>query len=295
MLLYSLLFLARVKAVDPDYEIVGEPAVSLDDIKHFRQLDSKCPGHPEYRWTSGVETTTGPLGQGIATSVGMAVASVWQAAHFNRPGAELFDFDVYAIAGDGDLMEGVSNEAASFAGHQKLSNLCWVYDNNHITIDGHTSITYEDDVEARFQGYQWNVTRVEDANNLDEIARGFDNFQEEQERPTLIIVDSHIGYGAPHKQDTAEAHGEPLGDEEVRETKRFYGWPEDAEFLVPDGVQDRFAEVMGKRGAELRGKWDELFESYRGRRARERGSPGGDAAPRVAGGVGRGAADLRAR
>ncbi len=264
MLLYSLLFLARVKAVDPDYEIVGEPAVSLDDIKHFRQLDSKCPGHPEYRWTSGVETTTGPLGQGIATSVGMAVASVWQAAHFNRPGAELFDFDVYAIAGDGDLMEGVSNEAASFAGHQKLSNLCWVYDNNHITIDGHTSITYEDDVEARFQGYQWNVTRVEDANNLDEIARGFDNFQEEQERPTLIIVDSHIGYGAPHKQDTAEAHGEPLGDEEVRETKRFYGWPEDAEFLVPDGVQDRFAEVMGKRGAELRGKWDELFESYRG-------------------------------
>ena len=161
-------------------------------------------------------------------------------------------------------MEGVSNEAASFAGHQKLSNLCWVYDNNHITIDGHTSITYEDDVEARFQGYQWNVTRVEDANNLDEIARGFDNFQEEQERPTLIIVDSHIGYGAPHKQDTAEAHGEPLGDEEVRETKRFYGWPEDAEFLVPDGVQDRFAEVMGKRGAELRGKWDELFESYRG-------------------------------
>ena len=254
MLLYSLLFLARVKAVDPDYEIVGEPAVSLDDIKHFRQLDSKCPGHPEYRWTSGVETTTGPLGQGIATSVGMAVASVWQAAHFNRPGAELFDFDVYAIAGDGDLMEGVSNEAASFAGHQKLSNLCWVYDNNHITIDGHTSITYEDDVEARFQGYQWNVTRVEDANNLDEIARGFDNFQEEQERPTLIIVDSHIGYGAPNKQDTAEAHGEPLGDEEVRETKRFYGWPEDAEFLVPDGVQDRFAEVMGKRGAELRGE-----------------------------------------
>jgi transketolase len=264
MLLYSLLYLARVKAVDPDYEIVGQQAVTLDDIKHFRQLDSKCPGHPEYRWTSGVETTTGPLGQGIATSVGMAVASAWKAAHFNRPEAELFDFDVYAIAGDGCLMEGVSNEAASFAGHQKLSNLCWIYDNNHITIDGHTSITYEDDVEARFQGYQWNVTRVEDANNLDEIARGFDNFNEEQVRPTLIIVDSHIGYGAPHKQDTAEAHGDPLGDEEVRETKRFYGWPEDAQFLVPDGVQEHFTEVMGKRGADLRGMWDQLFESYRG-------------------------------
>ena len=187
----------------------------------------------------------------------------WQAATFNRKGAELFDFDVYALAGDGCLMEGVSNEAASFAGHQKLSNLCWIYDNNHITIDGHTSITYEDDVQARFEGYQWNVTRVEDANDLEMIARGFDNFRAEQERPTLIIVDSHIGYGAPHKQDTAEAHGEPLGDEEVRETKRFYGWPEDAEFLVPDGVQDHFAEVMGKRGGELRAKWQETFEGYR--------------------------------
>jgi len=263
MLLYSLLHLANVKAVDPDYEIVGQPAVSLDDIKNFRQLDSKCPGHPEYRLTSGVEATTGPLGQGVATSVGMAVASAWQAAHFNRPGAELFDFDVYAVAGDGCFMEGVSHEAASFAGHQRLSNLCWVYDNNHITIDGHTSITYSDEVQTRFEGYQWNVTRVEDANDLDQIARGFDNFKEEQERPTLIIVDSHIGYGAPHKQDTAEAHGEPLGDEEVRETKRFYGWPEDAQFLVPDGVQERFSELMGKRGAELRAKWEELFESYR--------------------------------
>jgi transketolase len=264
MLLYSLLYLTKVKAVDPDYEVVGQQAVTLDDIKHFRQLDSKCPGHPEYRLTSGVEATTGPLGQGVATSVGMAVASAWQAAHFNRPGAELFDFDVYALAGDGCLMEGVSHEAASFAGHQRLANLCWVYDNNHITIDGHTSITYSDDVQTRFEGYQWNVTRVQDANDLDQIARAFDNFKEEQERPTMIIVDSHIGYGAPHKQDTAEAHGEPLGDEEVRETKRFYGWPEDAEFLVPDGVQDRFAELMGKRGAELRSQWDELFESYKG-------------------------------
>ena len=263
MLLYSMLFLAGVKAVDPDYEVVGEPAVGLGDIKQFRQLDSKCPGHPEYRWTSGVETTTGPLGQGIATSVGMAVASQWQAAHFNRPAAELFDFDVYAIAGDGCLMEGVSSEAASFAGHQKLHNLCWVYDNNHITIDGHTSLTYDDDVQARFEGYHWNVTRVEDANDLELIARGFENFRAETERPTLIIVDSHIGWGSPHKQDTAEVHGEPLGEEEVRETKKFYGWPEDAEFLVPEGVVEHFAEGIGKRGAELRGEWEKLFESYR--------------------------------
>ncbi len=263
MLLYSLLYLTGVRAVDPDYEVEGTLAVSLDDIKAFRQLDSKCPGHPEYRWTSGVETTTGPLGQGIATSVGMAVASLWQAAYFNGPDAELFDFDVYAIAGDGCLMEGVSNEAASFAGHQRLSNLCWIYDNNHISIDGHTSITYSDDVQARFQGYQWNVTTIEDANSLDEIARAFDNFKAEPERPTLIIINSHIGYGAPHKQDTAEAHGEPLGDEEVRETKQFYGWPEDAEFLVPDGVKEHFAEGMGKRGAELSGEWKELFGRYR--------------------------------
>ena len=262
MLLYAMLHLAGVRAVDPDYEVEGTPAVSLDDIKSFRQLDSKCAGHPEYRWTSGVETTTGPLGQGIATSVGMAVASQWQAAHFNRPGADLFGFDVYAIAGDGCFMEGVSHEAASIAGHQRLSNLCWIYDNNHITIDGHTSITYEDDVSARFQGYGWNVTRVEDANDLELIERGFNNFRDEGERPTLIIVDSHIGYGSPHKQDTAAAHGEPLGEDEVRETKRFYGWPEDAEFLVPEGVPEHFAEVMGKRGAELRGAWAKIFEAY---------------------------------
>ncbi len=263
MLLYSLLYLAQVRAVDPDYEVEGTPAVALDDIKRFRQLDSKCPGHPEYRWTSGVETTTGPLGQGIATSVGMAVSSFWQAAHFNRPGAELFGFDVYAIPGDGCLMEGVSNEAASFAGHQGLHNLCWIYDNNHITIDGHTSITYSDDVQARFEGYGWNVTRVEDANDLDTISRGFDDFKAESERPTLIILDSHIGYGSPNKQDTAEAHGEPLGEDEVRETKRVYDWPEDAKFLVPDGVMEHFAEGIGKRGSELNGAWERLFEAYR--------------------------------
>jgi transketolase len=262
MLLYSLLYLTRVKAVDPDYEVVGEPSVSLDDIKRFRQLDSKCPGHPEYRWTSGVESTTGPLGQGIATSVGMAIASKWLAARFNRTGFEMFDFDVYAFCGDGDFEEGVSHEAASLAGHQRLDNLCWVYDNNHISIDGPTEITYNDDVAARFMGYGWNVTRVGDANDLYLLTRAFDEFKAEEGRPTLIIVDTHIGYGSPHKVDTAEAHGEPLGEEEVRETKRTYGWPEDAEFLVPDGVVEHFAEGIGKRGGELRDEWETLLASY---------------------------------
>jgi transketolase len=262
MLLYSLLHLAGVKAVDPDYEVVGDPAVSLVDIESFRQLDSRAPGHPEYRWTSGVETTTGPLGQGIATSVGMAIAGKWQGARYNRPGFELFDFDVYAIAGDGCLMEGVSSEAASIAGHLKLDNLCWVYDNNHITIDGKTQITYEDDVAARFMGYGWNVTRVGDANDTDLIATAFEEFKGEGGRPTLIIVDSHIGWGSPHKADTPAAHGEPLGEEEVRETKRAYGWPEDAQFLVPDGVQERFANGIGKRGAELSTAWTDLLAAY---------------------------------
>ena len=254
MLLYSLLHLARVEAVDPEYEVLGEPAVSMDDIKSFRQLDSHCPGHPEYHLTSGVETTTGPLGQGIATSVGMAVAGKWLQARY---GSQVYDFDTYAIAGDGCLMEGVSNEAASFAGHQRLDNLCWIYDNNHITIDGHTELAYEDDVAARFMGYRWNVTRVGDANDLELLTRAFQEFKEERDRPTLIIVDSHIGYGSPHKQDTAEAHGEPLGEEEVRETKRAYGWPEDAQFLVPDGVYEHFARGVGERGRRLRTEWDQ--------------------------------------
>jgi transketolase len=252
MLLYSLLHLTGVQAVDPDYETLGEPAVSLEDIKSFRQLDSHAAGHPEYHLTSGVETTTGPLGQGIATSVGMALAGKWLGARF---GERLFDFDVYAIAGDGCLMEGVSSEAASIAGHQQLDNLCWIYDNNHISIDGHTEITYSDDVAARFMGYRWNVTRVGDANDLELLTRAFEEFREESDRPTLIIVDSHIGYGSPHKQDTAEAHGEPLGAEEVRETKRAYGWPEDAQFLVPDGVYEHFANGVGERGGRLRAEW----------------------------------------
>ena len=254
MLLYSLLHLANVQAVDPEYETLGEPSVSLDDIKSFRQLDSHAAGHPEYHLTSGVETTTGPLGQGIATSVGMAIAGQWLRARF---GEELFDFDVYAICGDGDLMEGVSSEAASVAGHQRLANLCWIYDNNHISIDGQTEITYSDDVATRFMGYHWNVTRVGDANDLELLTRAFEEFKEEKDRPTLIIVDSHIGYGSPHKQDTAEAHGEPLGEEEVRETKRAYGWPEDAQFLIPDGVYEHFAAGVGERGRRLRADWEQ--------------------------------------
>jgi transketolase len=259
MLLYSLLFLAEVQAVDPDYEVVGKPSVSLADIERFRQLDSRAPGHPEYRWTSGVETTTGPLGQGVATSVGMAIASKWQGA---RHGAELFDFDVYAIAGDGCLMEGVSGEAASLAGHLKLDNLCWLYDNNQITIDGKTVLAYEDDVAARFHGYGWNVTKVGDANDTELIAAALEEFRGEEGRPTLVVVDSHIGWGSPHKHDTAAAHGEPLGEEEVRETKRFYEWPEDARFLVPDGVKQRFADRVGRRGAELRAEWEGRLAEY---------------------------------
>ncbi len=259
MLLYSLLHLTDVRAVDPDYEVVGDPAVSLDDIERFRQLDSRAPGHPEYRWTSGVETTTGPLGQGVATSVGMAIASKWQGARY---GAGLFDFDVYAIAGDGCLMEGVSGEAASLAGHLQLDNLCWIYDNNHITIDGRTDLAFGEDVPSRFIGYGWNVTRVGDANDTGLLARAFEEFRAETGRPTLIVVDSHIGYGAPHKQDTAAAHGEPLGEEEAREAKRFYGWPEDAQFLVPDGVREHFAAGIGSRGAELRAGWERTLAAY---------------------------------
>jgi transketolase len=262
MLLYSLLHLAGVRAVDHDYEVVGEEAVSLKDIESFRQLDSRAPGHPEYRWTSGVETTTGPLGQGIATSVGMAIAGKWQGARYNRPGFDLFDFDVYAIAGDGCLMEGVSSEAASIAGHLKLDNLCWIYDNNHITIDGKTHLAYDDDVAARFMGYGWNVTRVGDANDTDLIATAFEEFRGEEGRPTLLIVDSHIGWGSPHKMDTSAAHGEPLGEEEVRETKRAYDWPENAQFLVPDGVREHFAAGIGERGGGLRAGWRRLLDEY---------------------------------
>ena len=262
MLLYSMLHLTGVKAVNSQYERQGELAVKLDDIKRFRQLDSKCPGHPEYRLTSGVETTTGPLGQGVATSVGMAIAGRWQAAYFNRPGFELFDYDVYAVCGDGDLMEGISGEAASLAGHLKLANLCWIYDNNKITIEGHTDWAFSDDTATRFIGYGWNVTRVGDANDLDMLRRALRVFKNTTDRPTLIIVDSHIAYGAPTKQDTGAAHGEPLGEEEIRLTKRFYGWPEDAKFLIPDGVRERLRDGFGKRGRELHQAWLTSYEAY---------------------------------
>jgi len=262
-LLYSLLHLTGVQAVDPAYETLGRPTVELEDLERFRQLDSRCPGHPEYRWTSGVETTTGPLGQGVATSVGMAIASQWLAAHFNRTGFEMFGFDVFALAGDGCIMEGVSSEAASLAGHLKLANLCWIYDNNHITIEGPTSLTFNDDVATRFISYGWNVTRVGDANDLEMVSRALDVFRNEADRPTLVIVDSHIGYGAPQRQDTREAHGEPLGEDEVRAAKRFYGWPEDAEFLVPEGVREHFAEGIGNRGRDLRMAWEAKLGEYR--------------------------------
>jgi transketolase len=262
MLLYSLLHLTGVKAVNAKYEQLGEPSVTLDNIKHFRQLDSKCPGHPEYRWTSGIETTTGPLGQGVATSVGMAIARQWMAQYFNRPGFSLFNYDVYALTGDGCMMEGISNEAASLAGHLKLSNLCWIYDNNHITIEGHTDLAFSDDVGTRFLAYGWNVVRVVDANNLDMLEQAFQAFKDTKDRPTLIIVNSHIGYGAPHKQDTSSAHGEPLGEEEIRLTKRSYGWPEDAKFLVPNGVKEHFRAELGRRGHTLRQQWMQTYTEY---------------------------------
>ena len=262
MLLYSLLHLTGVKAVNPSYETLGELSVKLEDIKHFRQLGSKCPGHPEYRLTSGVETTTGPLGQGVANTVGMAIAGKWQAAHFNRPGYELYNYNVYAICGDGDMMEGVSSEAASLAGHLKLDNLCWIYDNNHITIEGNTALAFTEDIAARFMGYGWNVTRVSDANDLDLLTRAIELSVATTDRPTFIIVDSHIAYGAPHKQDTKEAHGEPLGEDEIRLAKHNYGWPEDAKFLVPDGVREHFAAGIGQRGHELRDDWMAMFARY---------------------------------
>src|ERR1700682_2063347 len=266
MLLYSLLHLSQVQAVNPEYETLGKPSVTLDDIRNFRQLESKCPGHPEYRWTSGIETTTGPLGQGVATSVGMAMARKWMAQYFNRPGFEMIDFDVYAMAGVACMMEGVSGEAASLAGHLKLSNLCWIYDNNHITIEGNTALAFTEDVATRFIGYGWNVTRVGDANDQEMLARAFKVFKATVDRPTMIIVDSHIAYGAPNKQDTSAAHGEPLGEEEIRLTKRNYGWPEDAKFYVPEGVREHFQDGIGKRGAELRRGWQGMFRKYSGQK-----------------------------
>jgi transketolase len=264
MLLYSMLHLAGVKALDKDGHPTDKPAMPLDEIKRFRQLNSLTPGHPEYHHTSGVETTTGPLGQGLNNSVGMAMAGMWMRSYFNKPGFEnLFDFNVYAICGDGCLMEGISHEAASLAGHLGLPNLCWIYDNNHISIEGPTSLAYSDDVPTRFLGYGWNVLRVGDANDLIQLDRAFREFPRSTDRPTLVVVDSHIAWGAPKKQDTAAAHGEPLGEDEVKATKRFYGWPEDARFLVPDGVMGRFQDGIGKRGRQLRDAWFAKLDEYK--------------------------------
>ena len=264
MLLYSMLYLSGVKAVDSEYKVQDKPAVSLDDIKSFRQLDSKTPGHPEYRITSGVETTTGPLGQGIGNSVGMAIAGQWLASRYNQPGYEIFDYNVYAFCGDGDMMEGVGSEAASLAGHLKLPNLCWMYDANQVTLDGPADWSFSEDVAMRFRAYGWNVTHVGDANDLEAVAGGIREFLATKDRPTLIIINSHIGYGAPHKQDTNAAHGEPLGEEESRLAKKFYGWPEDAKFLVPDGVLEHFRDGIGKRGQQLSSQWNALFAKYSG-------------------------------
>jgi len=262
MLLYATLYLAQVRGINPEYEQVGDYAITLDDIKRFRQIDSRTPGHPEYRIAAGIETTTGPLGQGVGNSVGMAIAANWLAAHYNRPGFEIFNYNIYAVCGDGDMMEGVGAEAASLAGHLKLPNLCWIYDNNRVTLDGPADVSFTEDVGERFLGYGWNVTHLNDANDLNGFSEACINFLQTKDRPTLIIVNSHIGYGSPHKQDTNEAHGEPLGEEEVRLVKKFYGWPEDAKFLVHDGVREHFQEGIGKRGRKLRDDWKQLFDSY---------------------------------
>jgi transketolase len=261
MMLYALIHLAGVKRADGK-KITDAPAISLDDIKSFRQIDSVTPGHPEYGRTTGVEATTGPLGQGCGDSVGMAIASRWLGAHYNRQNFTLFDFDIYTICSDGDLMEGVASEAASLAGHLRLSNLCWLYDNNTVTIEGHTVLAFSEDVEIRFKGYGWNVVRVRDANDTAAVAQALEVFRRTGDRPTLIIVDSIIGYGAPHKQNTAAAHSDPLGEEEARLAKRFYGWPEDAQFLVPDAVYERFRNGIGRRGGAARDEWVKTFAAY---------------------------------
>ena len=262
MLLYAILHLCEIKEIGDGHEPTDELAVTLDDIKRFRQLDSKCPGHPEQHCTTGVETTTGPLGQGLANSVGMAIARQWMARYFNRPGFDVIDYDVFSFCGDGCLMEGVSSEAASLAGHLKLPNLCWVYDNNRITIEGKTALAFSEDVAARFRAYGWNVTHVDDANDLESLTQAFDSFKNQTEGPSLIIVDSHIAFGAPNKQDTHGAHGEPLGEDEIRLTKKNYGWPEEAKFLVPEDVLAHFRSGIGARGKAERDAWTTMFRAY---------------------------------
>ncbi|GAN76408.1 transketolase [Acidisphaera rubrifaciens] len=262
MLLYSLLHLTRTRQVKSNFRDAGPAAITLDDIKNFRQLNSPCAGHPEFHMASGIECTTGPLGQGVGMSVGMAIAERWLATRYNKPGATLIDYDVYALCGDGDMMEGISSEAASLAGHLRLSNLCWIYDSNRISIEGSTDLAFSEDVGARFLAYGWNVLRVRDANDTAAVKLALQSFKREQSRPTFILVESHIGYGAPHKQDTKEAHGEPLGADEIKGAKRAYGWPEDAQFLVPDGVYEHFAAGIGARGAASSSAWKQTYARY---------------------------------
>jgi transketolase len=263
MLLYSLIHLAGIQSSPEEHGHQTGPSLTIDDLKQFRQLDSKTPGHPEYRMTAGVETTTGPLGQGCANSVGIAMAERFMAARYNKPGFTLFDHHVYVLAGDGCMMEGVSGEAASTAGHLKLSNLTWIYDSNHITIEGSTDLAFDEDVGARFAAYGWHVQHVKDANDLAEMTAALTTARSVTDRPSFIVVHSVIGYGAPTKQGSHKAHGEALGVEEIKGAKKFYGWPEDASFLVPDGVYDHFAAGMGKRGAQARAAWMDLFARYR--------------------------------
>ncbi|QDV25361.1 transketolase [Aureliella helgolandensis] len=269
MLLYSMIHLTGIRATDESGKVLDRPSITLDNIKNFRQLHSPCAGHPEYGEAAGIETTTGPLGQGVATSVGMAIASKWLAASYNRPKFELFDFNTYAMCGDGDLMEGVAYEAASLAGHLKLSNLCWIYDDNGITIEGETDLAFSEDVARRFEGLGWNTARVKDANDLAAMAQALKSFEDCNDKPTLILVRSVIGFGSPNKANSHGAHGAPLGDEEIKLTKKAYGWPEDEKFLVPAGVPEYFADTIGKRGAAASSAWETLYSSYKSQFAKE--------------------------
>ncbi|RZI21253.1 transketolase [Pseudomonas sp. 770NI] len=269
MLLYSLLHLAGVVEIDAHGQRSGEPAVSLDDIKQFRQIGSKTPGHPEYRMTTGVETTTGPLGQGCANSVGMAMAERWLGQRFNRDGQVLFDYDVYTLCGDGDMMEGISSEAASLAGHLKLDNLCWIYDNNTISIEGHTELAFSEDVIQRFQAYGWHTVHVTDANDLQALSVALETFKANTGAPTLIVVDSVIGYGSPHKHNTAAAHGEPLGEDEIRLTKAAYGWPQDSSFLVPEEARTLLRDALYERAEPLYAEWNQTLAALDPQRADE--------------------------
>jgi transketolase len=263
MLLYGMLHLMKVRTVEHETKVVDTPAVTLDDIKRFRQLGSVCAGHPEYRFCSGVETTTGPLGNGAATSVGMAIAGKWLAARYNRPGYDLFDYRVYALAGDGCMMEGVASEAASLAGHLQLDNLCWIYDSNRITIEGETDLAFTEDVGARFLAYGWNVLRVADVNDLPRLLHVLKQAGESKGRPTFVVADSHIAWGVPGKQDHHSAHGEPLGWDAIKAAKAFYGTDPEATFQVPQDVYATFEQGVGRTGAQASKAWNDLFAKYK--------------------------------